>query len=135
MLVAVGALWLAQLETGSSYLSGVLPAFIIMPLGMGMTFMPTIAAATSGVPAHEAGLASGLITTSQQMGGALGLAILSGVAASATANAVHLSAADAVMHGYHMAFLTTILFMLVASGVALLVIRQKAKAPQAVPAR
>lgn len=131
LLVATGALWLAQLHEGSTYLSGMLPAFVIMPIGMGMTFMPTIAAATSGVPAHEAGLASGLITTSQQMGGALGLAILSGVAASATASAIHLGKTAALIHGYRMAFLTTVGFMLLASSVAILVIRQKRTAPVA----
>jgi EmrB/QacA subfamily drug resistance transporter len=125
LLVALGALWLSRLHVGSGYLSGLLPAFIIMPVGMGMTFMPTIAAATSGVPAHESGLASGLITTSQQMGGALGLAILSGVAASATAHATHLSASEAVVHGYSAAFLASTAFMLVAMSIAILVIRQK----------
>jgi len=130
LLVAVGSLWLSRLHADSSYVAGVLPAFILMPLGMGMTFMPTIAAATSGVPAHESGLASGLITTSQMMGGALGLAVLSGVAVSATASASHLGFTEATMHGYRTAFLVNILFMLVASSVALLVIRQKNKQPR-----
>lgn len=125
LLVAIGALWLSRLHVGSDYISGLLPAFIIMPIGMGMTFMPTIAAATSGVPAHESGLASGLITTSQQMGGALGLAILSGVAASATAAAMHLGSGKAVVHGYSTAFLASSVFMLAAMGIAVLVIRQK----------
>ncbi len=125
LLVAIGLFWLSQLHLGSNYLTGVLPALLIMPLGIGLTIMPTIAAATSGVPAHEAGLASGLISTSQQMGGALGLAILSGVAASATAAAMHLgSPAAAAVHGYHVAFLADIIFVLVAAGVATAVIRQ-----------
>jgi len=129
LLVAAAVLWLSRLQVGTSYLEGLLPAFILMPIGMGMTFMPTIAAATSGVPAHEAGLASGLISTSQQMGGALGLAILSGVAASATASNLHLGVAAATVHGYSVAFMVSAAFMLVAAAVAIGVIRQKAKVP------
>lgn len=125
LLVAAGALWLSHLYIGSNYLTGLLPAFIIMPLGMGMTFMPTVAAATSGVPAHEAGLASGLISTSQQMGGALGLAIISGVATSIIAHAQHLGPRDAMAHGYSTAFLVTIAFMFIAASMAIFVIRQK----------
>jgi EmrB/QacA subfamily drug resistance transporter len=134
MLVAAGMLWLSRLHVGSSYAEGLLPAFVLMPLGMGLTFMPTIAAATSGVPGHQAGLASGLITTSQQMGGALGLAILSGVAASATASALHLGTTGALLHGYTRAFLVGASFMLVAASVAVGVIRGKSKAAGASPA-
>ena len=125
LIVALGMLWLSRLGVHSSYLSGLLPGFVIMPIGIGITMMPVIAAATSGVPAHESGLASGLITTSQQMGGALGLAILSGVAASATASAMHLGPAMAVVHGYHMAFLADVVFMVIAATVAITIIRQK----------
>ncbi|HXE09955.1 MAG TPA: MFS transporter, partial [Verrucomicrobiae bacterium] len=106
-----------------SYWLGILPAAIIMPFGIGMTMMPVIAAATSGVPGHEAGLASGLITTSQQMGGSLGLSILSGIAASVTAGSLQLGPTEAAIHGYHAAFLVGAGFMLLASLVALTVIR------------
>jgi EmrB/QacA subfamily drug resistance transporter len=130
ILAALGVLWLSRLHVGSSYVRGLLPAFVLMPLGMGITFMPTIAAATSGVPAHETGLASGLISTSQQMGGALGLAILSGVAASVTAHALasHTNTATALVHGYSAAFLVSSAFMVAAATVAIGVIRGKAKA-------
>ena len=100
-----------------------------MPLGVGMTFMPVIAAATSGVPGKEAGLASGLINTSQQMGGALGLAILSGVAASVTVAASHVSAATALVQGYDRAFLAGAVLMLLATILAATVIKQKRPAP------
>lgn len=123
LVVAAGLLWLTTLHAGSSYWLGILPAAIIMPFGIGMTMMPVIAAATSGVPGHEAGLASGLITTSQQMGGSLGLSILSGIAASVTASSVQLGATDAAIRGYHAAFLVGTGFMLLASLVALTVIR------------
>jgi EmrB/QacA subfamily drug resistance transporter len=125
LLAAVGVAWLMVLPESGSYLKNILPALIIIPLGTGMTFMPIYAAATSGVPAHEAGLASGLITTSQQMGGALGLAILSGVATSATAQAVHLTPVAALVRGFDRAYLVGAIFMLVASFLGLVVIRQK----------
>ena len=123
LVVALGMFWLTLLQAGSNYWLGILPAAIIMPLGIGMTMMPTIAAATSGVPSHEAGIASGLISTSQQMGGALGLSILSGVAASVTANMMHLGATEAAIRGYHAAFFTTIGFLVLASLAAMVVIR------------
>jgi MFS family permease len=89
-----------------------------------MTFMPVIAAATSGVPGKEVGLASGLINTSQQMGGALGLAILSGVAASVTA-AAHIAPVEALVRGYDRAFLVGAAFMLLAAILSATVIKQK----------
>ena len=123
LLIGAGLLWVSQLHSGSNYWSGILPAALLMPLGIGMTMMPTIAAATSGVPSHQSGVASGLISTSQQMGGALGLSILSGIAASVAASNVHLGASEAAIQGYHAAFLVAASFMLVASLVALWVIR------------
>jgi EmrB/QacA subfamily drug resistance transporter len=128
LAVAVGMLWLSQLHDGSNYWTGILPAAILMPLGIGMTMMPTIAAATSGVPGHEAGVASGLISTSQQMGGALGLSILSGIAASVTASTLHPHSIAAAIQGYHTAFLVAVGFMLLAVLVAVTVIRSPKKA-------
>jgi EmrB/QacA subfamily drug resistance transporter len=123
IFVATGMLIFSLLHSGSSYWLGILPGAIITPLGMGMTFMPLIAAATSGVPGHQSGIASGLITTSQQMGGALGLSILSGIAASATANSMHLGLAAASIHGYHIAFLVSVVFLAFAALIAAAIIR------------
>lgn len=127
LFVAVAMAWLSQLPVDGNYFVHILPALILMPIGLGMTFMPIIAAATSGVPAHEAGLASGLISTSQQMGGALGLAILSGVAASATASSAHLGRVGALVHGFDRAMLVGVALMLFASLLAVTVIRQPKK--------
>ncbi|HEX4774072.1 MAG TPA: MFS transporter [Candidatus Saccharimonadales bacterium] len=126
-LVAVGLAWLSRLSVGGHYLTTLLPAFLIIPVGIGMTFMPIIAAATSGVPARESGLASGLITTSQQMGGALGLAILSSVAASVTAASTRMSPKAALVHGFDSAMLAAVAFMLLVVALAVLVIRQRGK--------
>jgi predicted MFS family arabinose efflux permease len=117
-LVALAYLWLVRLPEHGTYLFDILPALLIMPIGMGMSIMPTIAAGTSGVPSHEAGLASGLISTAQQMGGALGLSVLTGIAASTVGPAVL---------GYHAAFSVGIGFLLAAVAVAVFVIHTPKK--------
>jgi EmrB/QacA subfamily drug resistance transporter len=124
LLVAVAMAWLSRMPVHGSYLTTLLPAVILIPTGMGITFMPIIAAATSGVPGREAGLASGLISTSQQMGGALGLSILSGVAATVTASSSRLGATGALVHGFDRAMLVAMVFMLFAVMLAITVIRQ-----------
>lgn len=83
-LMAIGLWILAGVSVGGNYWHDVFPGLSILSVGMGLTFVSTTIAATNGVPAKESGLASGLLNTSQQIGGALGLAILSGVASSAT---------------------------------------------------
>lgn len=123
-LVALALLWLSRVPIEGSYVSDLLPTFLIMPLGVGLTFMPIIAAATSGVPANEAGLASGLITTSQQMGGSLGLAILSGIATSASV-ATGSSALQTLIHAYDDGFLAAVVFPLLALFVAVTIIKQR----------
>lgn len=128
VLVAVGLLLLSHLPTHGSYIANLLPALIVVPIGMGLTFMPLIAAATAGVPRHEAGLASGLITTSQQMGGALGLAILAGAAASVTAGSASLGPVGALVHGFDQAMLVGLVFVLGAAALAIVVIRQPRQA-------
>jgi MFS family permease len=96
-----------------------------MPIGNAMTIMPIIAAATSGVSGDRAGLASGLISTSQQMGGALGLAILSGVAADVTANSAQFGKIESLVMGFDRAFFVAVFFMLFAAVLAITVIKQK----------
>ncbi|HKR81938.1 MAG TPA: MFS transporter [Candidatus Saccharimonadales bacterium] len=127
LVIAATLLWLTRLTPTSSYWLDVLPTILLMPIGVGMTFMPTMAAATSGVPGNEAGLASGLLNTSQQMGGALGLAILSGVAASVAAG-THGSPVAALVHGYDRAFLVASFMMMFAALLAATVIKQQKRA-------
>jgi EmrB/QacA subfamily drug resistance transporter len=123
ILVAAGLVWLSQLTLGSSYAVGILPAIIMMSAGMGMSFVSVTIAATSGVPANEAGLASGLLNTSQQMGGALGLAILSGVATSFAHNASAQGPAAALLAGDKAAFVAASLIALAALVIAIVVVR------------
>jgi predicted MFS family arabinose efflux permease len=88
IITAVGLLWFTQVDVGGSYLSDLLGPMLLAAVGLGLAFVSMTVAAVSGVEAHEAGLASGLINTSQQIGGALGLAILATVANSRTDDAL-----------------------------------------------
>jgi EmrB/QacA subfamily drug resistance transporter len=80
LLIAAGLFWFGQISAGGSFVADILGPSLLAALGLGFAFVPQTIAAVSGVADHEAGLASGLINTSQQVGGALGLAVLSTVA-------------------------------------------------------
>lgn len=125
LFVALGMGWLIRLPVDTTYWIDILPNVILMPIGMAMTFMPLMVAATSGVKENESGLASGLINTSQQMGGALGLAILASVAASVTASHADLGQREAIVLGYNYAFLTGVIFIVIASIIGLSIITAK----------
>ncbi|GAA2496676.1 MFS transporter [Streptomyces gobitricini] len=84
LTAATGMLLLTQLEVGSSYAGLILPAQLLLGLGMGTAFMPAMSLATHGVEARDAGVASAMVNTSQQVGGAIGTALLNTIAASAT---------------------------------------------------
>lgn len=100
-----------------------------MPAGYGMSYPSAYAAATSGVPARQAGLASGLINTAQQMGGAVGLAVISAVAASHTASLTRHSGPQALTSGYNLAMAVAAGLTLLASVIAATVIRVRRPAP------
>lgn len=126
LLIAVSLLMFAQLPAaGGSYLTDVLPGLIIMSIGLGMSFVSLTIAATSGVPAKDSGLASGILNTSQQIGGALGLAILSGVSASKISSelAKGTDPANALIQGFHNAFYVGALFAVLASLAALTLLK------------
>lgn len=129
LFLGAGLLWLSRLSLESSYVVGILPAIIFMAIGMGMSFISINIAATSGVPANEAGLASGMLNTSQQMGGALGLAILSGVATSVMQGS-HLGPMEALLNGDKRAFLAAALFAGIAFLIATFVIREQKRPAQ-----
>jgi EmrB/QacA subfamily drug resistance transporter len=80
LLLGGGLLYFTQLSVNGSYVGDLLPGFLMIGVGLGFSFVPVSIAALAGVRPHEAGLASGLINTSQQIGGALGVAILTAVA-------------------------------------------------------
>jgi predicted MFS family arabinose efflux permease len=103
LLTAAGLLLLTQLPVDGSYVANVLPSIALSSLGMGAVFMPLTLIATTGLDDEDQGLASGLFNTSQQVGGALGLAVLSTLAASKTASADG-STAHTLVVGFHWAF-------------------------------
>ena len=84
-LVAAGLAWLSFVRPDGSYWTDVLPGLLAMAVGSGISYAPMFITATSGVPAEDQGLASGLLNTSQELGPAIGLAALAGVAAALTA--------------------------------------------------
>jgi len=84
LIAAVGMVWLSQLSAGDGYLVHVFGPLILAGIGLGMSFVPMTIAATADVPVHQAGLASGLINTTRQIGGAVGLAVMATVAAGAS---------------------------------------------------
>ena len=100
VLTVIGMVLFARMPVGGSYATDVLPGMIIGSLGMGAIFMPLTLVATTGLKDEDQGLASGLFNTSQQVGGALGLAILTTVATSHQ----HGGSAVAQVEGFHWAF-------------------------------
>jgi EmrB/QacA subfamily drug resistance transporter len=124
-LTALGVFWISFLGIGSSYWTHMLPAFVLLAVGFGISFVAITIAATSGVPSDESGLASGLINTSQQIGGALGLAVLAVVASTTTTTslAAGQTLIVASVLGYQRAFLVASLLMAIAFLVAIFVIR------------
>jgi EmrB/QacA subfamily drug resistance transporter len=84
LVAAAGMLILTQMEIGSSYAAVVLPSMLLLGLGMGTAFMPAMSLSTHGVEPRDAGVASAMVNTSQQVGGAIGTALLNTIAASAT---------------------------------------------------
>jgi EmrB/QacA subfamily drug resistance transporter len=112
LLTGTGLLWLTQLPPQAAYLTHVLGPTLVLGAGLGMMILPLTVAATTGIPHHEAGLASGLMNMSRQIGGAVGLAVLVTIASSVTSGQSGPADLDATLHGFHIA-------LLVAAGVAL----------------
>jgi EmrB/QacA subfamily drug resistance transporter len=105
MVVTIaGMVLLTTISADGSYVTDVLPALLLTSLGMGAVFVPLTLIATTGLDDEDQGLASGLFNTSQQVGGALGLAVLTSLAASTTSGATGVSEQEALVQGFHAAF-------------------------------
>ncbi len=106
-----GLVYFTQVSVGGSYLGDLLPGFLLIAVGIGFAFVPISIAALAGIQASEAGLASGLINTSQQIGGALGIAALSTIATSRTSDAIAGGAGQtsALVTGFHGAFVAGVI--------------------------
>jgi EmrB/QacA subfamily drug resistance transporter len=107
IITAAGLVWFSQVDVDGSYVGDVLFPSLLAAIGLGLAFVSMTVAAVSGVETHETGLASGLINTSQQIGGALGLAILATVANSKIDDVAASGASQAVAltEGFQSAFL------------------------------
>jgi EmrB/QacA subfamily drug resistance transporter len=123
VLVAAGLLLFARVPVHGSYLRDILPVTLLLGLGVGSSFPALMTLAMSGAAPQDAGLASGLVNTSAQVGGALGLAVLATLSASRTNELLHAgkSASVALTAGYHLAFVVAAVLVLAAIVAALTV--------------
>jgi predicted MFS family arabinose efflux permease len=132
-IAAIGLLLLSRAPVDGTYLADVLPGILVMAAGLGLTFVPLTLIATNNVADEDAGLASGIFNSSQQIGGALGLAILSTVATAQTTDALESAGgnpsqaeqASAMVEGFQAAFAIGAGLMLVGVILAALLIRRR----------
>jgi EmrB/QacA subfamily drug resistance transporter len=139
-LLALGMVLFAQVEVNGSYWTDLFPGFLIVALGLAFCFVPISIAALAGIKPSEAGLASGLINTSQQIGGAFGIALLSTLAVGRTEDEVAqgTAAPNALVDGFQIAFWVGAAIAAVGAVAALVFIRRRdleaVPVPEAVPA-
>jgi len=122
VFMAAAMLWLTQVTPDGTYAVNMLPALILMGVGLGMVFVPMQNLALFGVDRDHAGVASALVNASQQIGGSLGIALFSTIAAAATAAAGG-GTLDALTSGYSLVFLWAAAVAIVIAPIALLLIR------------
>ena len=129
VVAAAGLLLLCLIEPGGSYWTRLLPGLVVIAAGLGLTFVPLTLIATGGVRDDDAGLASGLFNTSQQVGGALGLAILTTVANSYTSGILGgggtATQAEAIVSGYHRGFMVGAGLMLAGAVLLAVLVRRR----------
>ena len=135
-MLTAGLLSFTQVSVGGSYVSDLLPGLLLTGVGIGFSFVPISIAALAGVKAAEAGLASGLINTSQQIGGALGIAALSTIATSQTQDSLVSGSVlpQAMVDGFSSAFLVGAVVAALGVVAALTLIRSKELEADTVPA-
>jgi fucose permease len=129
-LFALGLLLFSRAPVAGQFAVDVLPAMLLLALGAGLSFNPLLLAAMSDVGPTDAGLASGIVNTTQMMGGSLGLAVLASLAASRTdtLRASGDGALKALSGGYHAAFLLAAAFALTGAALSSVLIRAAAPA-------
>ncbi len=132
VIVAGGLYWLSRIPVDGSYVADILPGLLLISVGGGGVFVGVTTAANAGVGEERAGLAAGLLNTGQQVGTALGLAVLSALATASTSSllrAGHDTVAQAATHGYGRALLGGAVIVLVGGGVAMLAPNTRRTAP------
>jgi EmrB/QacA subfamily drug resistance transporter len=126
LFIVAGLLWFSQVSVGGGFLTDILGPSILAAAGLGFAFVTTTIAAVSGVEERESGLASGLINTSQQIGGALGLAVLSAIAIARTDHVMsggETNPLTGLTEGFQLAFLGGAIFALAGFVLTLVLIR------------
>jgi EmrB/QacA subfamily drug resistance transporter len=132
VLATIGMSLYLRLSADSTYVADVLPSIIIMSLGMGLIFVPLSATALFGVGNHDAGVASAVLNTSQQIGGSIGVAFLNTIAASATtayivANQLQSATPEALVQGFTTAFTWSVGILIFAAVVWVVLVRMTKK--------
>jgi MFS family permease len=125
---SVGMLLLTQITADTSYWTHVLPSLLLMSVGMAAVFIPASSTALVGVGSHDAGVASALLNTSQQVGGSLGTALLNTLYAGAVTTFIadrEGTPSEALVHGYHVAFFWGAMLLIAALVTAVLLINAK----------
>jgi EmrB/QacA subfamily drug resistance transporter len=132
LVATVGFALFTRLQVDGDYLGRVLPAMVVIGLGLGLSFVPITIAATSGVAAEDSGLASGLLNTTQQVGGSLGLAVLAAVSTSRVTSALHGGSAlpTALVHGFTGAFTVSAILCAAAAVLAIVLIPGRRREPE-----
>jgi EmrB/QacA subfamily drug resistance transporter len=132
-MAIAGLLLFTRLQPDGTYVTDLLPGIMLASIGMGMTFVPITLIATSGIPNDDAGLASGLYNTSQQIGGALGLAILATLSVDATEETLAglgrepqpADQAQALVDGFHVAYIGSAALIAAGTVALLLLLRRR----------
>jgi EmrB/QacA subfamily drug resistance transporter len=132
VLAAAGLGLFTQAPVGGTYVTDLLPSMVLVGIGAGLSFPAVMTLAMSGAEPSQAGLASGLVNTTQQVGGALGLAVLATLASTHTTTLLHQgkSAAPALVGGYHFAWLVGTALLLAAVVAAVTILRPAPAATQ-----
>jgi hypothetical protein len=132
VLIALGLAAFARSPVDGSYLADVLPPMILLGFGIGVSFPSLMSLAMSGATQQDAGLASGLVNTTAQVGGALGLAVLATLSATRSDDLIAsgTNTASALTSGYHLAFLIGAALIAAAFVVGILVLRGEGEAPE-----
>ncbi len=133
LIAAGGVYWLSRIPVDGSYVSDLLPGMVVMSLGVGPVFVGVTTAANAGVPGDKAGLAASLVNASQQLGGALGLAIMTALATSRTNHllADGVSRPEALTSGFQRALLVCAIFIAAAAFIGLRATNTRGETEQA----
>ena len=132
LISSAGVYWLSRIPVDGSYVADLLPGLVIASLGLGAAFVAILTAANAGVDADRSGLAAALLNASQQVGGALGLAIFTAIATARTSDLIssQTSALEALTSGFQRALLASSLFLLAASMLALRITNTRGEAEE-----